>query len=178
MRRMLALIALLLATLSPALARADVVVTFYSHDMEGLGMRAFPHALVTVKGHLARGGPAIDTNYGYTPVSVDSAILMGSVRGLIETKDAPYMARSRRHFSVTVSDATYDRLVALVQAWGNRGPKGYNLSRANCVHFAGAVAELVGLKVAYPKALIKKPKAFLDMIYHDNAATFASRAGQ
>lgn len=166
---------LMLAVLVPGLARAEVTITFYSHDMEGLGMRYFPHAFFTVTGTLARGGPPINTNYGFTPKSVDAAILSGSVLGLIETKDAKYVAGSRRHFSVTVPDSTYDRLMALVQAWGNRGPKGYNLGRANCVHFAGAAAEIVGLKVLYPSNLMKKPKSFLDMVFRENAALFAAR---
>lgn len=163
---------LLLCLLMPAIARANVTVTFYSHDMEALGMRAFPHALFTVKGVLARGGPAIDTNYGFTARSTDAA-LFASTQGDVETKDATYLARSRRHFSVTVPDATYDRLMALVANWKARGPKGYNLGKANCVHFAGQAAEIIGLKVAFPQNLMKKPKAFLDMVFRDNAVLFA-----
>jgi hypothetical protein len=166
---------LFFAVLSPTFARAEVTITFYSHDMEALGMRAFPHAFFTVKGTLARGGAPIDTNYGFTPKSTDAAILMGTVSGMIETKDAAYVARSRRHFSVTVPDATYDRLMALVQNWRNRGPKGYSLSKANCVHFAGHAAEIVGLNVTFPQNLMKKPKAFLDLLFRDNAAMFAAR---
>ena len=177
MPRLFAFIALILTALSPLAARADVTVTFYSHDMEALGMRAFPHALFTVKGTLARGGAPIDANYGFTARSTDAA-LFGSTRGEVETKDAAYIGRSRRHFSLTVPDATYDRLMALVQAWNNRGDKGYNLSKANCVSFAGEAAATLGLKVTFPRNLMKKPKAFLDMILANNATLFASRAGK
>jgi hypothetical protein len=156
----------------PTAARADVTVTFYSHDMEALGMRAFPHAFFTVKGVLARGGTPIDTNYGWTPKSTDAA-LFGMTQGFVETKDAPYIARSRRHFSVTVPDATYDRLMAVVASWRTRGPKGYDLGKANCISFAGAAASVVGLKVAFPQNLMKKPKLFLDMVLRDNAVLFA-----
>jgi hypothetical protein len=161
-----------LAFAVPTAAHADVTVTFYSHDMEALGMRAFPHAFFTVKGILARGGPAIDTNYGWTPKSTDAA-LFGKTQGFVEIKDAPYIARSRRHFSVTVPDATYDKLMALVASWRARGPKGYDLSNANCISFAGAAASSVGLKVAFPKNLMKKPKLFLDMVFRENAVLFA-----
>jgi hypothetical protein len=161
-----------LALAMPTAARADVTVTFYSHDMEALGMRAFPHAFFTVKGVLARGGAPIDTNYGWTPKSTDAA-LFGKTQGFVETKDAPYIARSRRHFSVTVPDATYDRLMALVVSWRARGPKGYDLGKANCISFAGAAASVVGLKVAFPQNLMKKPKLFLDMVLRDNAVLFA-----
>ena len=157
----------------PAAARADVTVTFYSHDMEALGMRAFPHAFFTVKGILARGGAPIDSNYGWTPKSTDAALFSSATQGFVETKDAPYIARSRRHFSVTVPDATYDRLMALVANWRGRGPKGYSLSNANCISFAGAAAQVVGLKVAFPPKLMKKPKLFLDMVFRENAVMFA-----
>ena len=163
---------LLLVLFAPVVARAQVTVTFYSHDMEALGMRAFPHAFFTVKGTLERGGPPIDTNYGFTARSTDAA-LFGSTQGDIETKDTPYIARSRRHFSVKVPDVTYDRLMALNASWRSRGPKGYNLGKANCVHFAGQAAAIVGLKVAFPQNLMKKPKIFLDMVFRDNATLFA-----
>lgn len=163
---------LLLCLVVPMPAAAQVTVTFYSHDMEALGMRAFPHAFFTVKGTLARGGGPIDTNYGFTARSTDAA-LFGSTQGDIETKDLPYVARSRRHFAVTVPDATYDKLMSLVASWRARGPKGYNLSKANCVHFAGQAAAIVGLKVGFPANLMKKPKAFLDAVFRDNATMFA-----
>ena len=163
---------LLTALFAPLAARADVTITFYSHDMEALGMRAFPHAFFTVTGTLARGGPPISTNYGFTARSTDAA-LFGSTQGDIETKDALYVARSRRHFAVTVPDATYDRLMALVGNWAKRGPKGYNLGRANCVHFAGEAAALVGMKVTFPQNLMKKPKSFLEMVHRDNGHLFA-----
>ena len=162
-----------LALAVPTVARADVTVTFYSHDMEALGMRAFPHAFFTVKGTLARGGPAIDSNYGWTPKSTDAALFSSATQGFVETKDTPYIARSRRHFSVRVPDATYDRLMMMIADWRGRGPKGYSLSNANCISFAGAAASVVGLKVAFPQKLMKKPKLFLDMVFRDNAPLFA-----
>lgn len=163
---------LLLGLFAPVAARADVTITFYSHDMEALGMRAFPHAFFTVTGTLARGGAPLNTNYGFTARSTDAA-LFGATQGDIETKDTPYVARSRRHFAVTVPDATYDRLMALVASWRSRGPKGYSLGKANCVHFAGEAAALVGLKVAFPPNLMKKPKSFLEMVHRDNSHRFA-----
>lgn len=166
------LLLILLAFLLPATARAQVTVTFYSHDMEALGMRAFPHAFFTVKGTLQRGGAPIDTNYGFTARSTDAA-LFGATQGDVETKDTPYIARSRRHFSVTVPDATYDKLMALVANWKARGPKGYSLGKANCVHFAGYAAQIVGLNVMFPQKLMKKPKLFLESIHRDNAILFA-----
>ncbi len=173
MKRFFLLTWLAFASFSPKVARADVIIGFYSHDMEALGMRAFPHAFFTVKGTLARGGPPIDTNYGFTPRSTDAALFSSATQGDVETKDTAYVARSHRHFSVTVSDATYDRLMAMVATWRARGPKGYSLSYANCVHFAGQAAIVAGLNVSFPQSLMKKPKAFLDAVFRSNAAMFA-----
>jgi hypothetical protein len=172
MRRLLTLFALMVAVISPGLARADVTVSFYSHDFGS----TFPHAFFTVKGQLARGGPAIDTNYGYTPKVVETAIIFGGwVSGEIETGKPSYVASSRKHFSVTVPDATYDGLMALVQKWGSR-PKGYNLGKQNCVHFVGEAAQIVGMSVDFNNGLVKRPKAFLDAVMAGNSAWFGRGA--
>jgi hypothetical protein len=159
---------LFLAVVAPGFARADVSVSFYSHDFG----TTFPHSFITIKGQLARGGPPIDTNYGYTPKVVETAIIFGGwVSGEIETGKPSYVASSRKHFSVTVPDATYDALMALVQKWQSR-PKGYNLSKQNCVHFVGEAAQIVGMKVNFDNGLIKRPRGFLDAVMNDNAAWF------
>jgi hypothetical protein len=171
MRYAMVLFALMMTALFPASARAQVAVSFYSHDFGS----TFPHSFFTVKGQLQRGGPEIDTNYGYTPKVVETAILFGGwVSGEIETSKASYVASSRRHFTVVVPDATYDALMALVQKWGSR-PKGYNLSKQNCVHFVGEAAQIVGMKVNFNNGLIKRPRSFVDAMMQDNAAWFAAR---
>lgn len=171
MRPLLILLAFFFATFGAVSARADVVVAFYSHDFGA----TFPHAFFTVKGKLRRGGPEIDTNYGYTPKVVETAILFGGwVSGEIENSKPSYVASSRRHFSVTVPDATYDALMALVEKWRSR-PKGYNLNKQNCVHFAGEAAQIVGLNVNFSNGFIKRPRSFLDAVMRDNVRWFAAR---
>ena len=173
MRYFTILFALAIATLSPASARAQVAITFYSHDFG----TTFPHSFFTVKGRLQRGGPDIDSNYGYTPKVVETAILFGGwVGGEIETSKPGYVASSRRHFSVVVPDEKYDALMALVQKWGAR-QKGYNLSKQNCVHFVGEAAAIIGLKVNFNNGLIKRPRSFIDAMMQDNAPWFASYNG-
>lgn len=173
MRHVMILVAFLFAAIVPEAARAQVAITFYSHDFG----TTFPHAFFTVKGQLQRGGPPIDTNYGYTPKVVETAILFGGwVSGEIENSKPSYVASSRRHFSVTVPDATYDALMALVQKWGSR-PKGYNLGKQNCVHFVGEAAAIVGLTVNFNNGLLKRPRSFIDAIMRDNMVWFAARAG-
>jgi hypothetical protein len=169
MRRLLTLVALF-ALAMPQLAAAQVTVSFYSRAETFW----FPHAFFTVKGRLERGGSAIDTNYGYTAKSIDAAVLKGSVDGRMDIAKPDYIAKSRKHFSVVIPDATYDKLMQLVEEWRSR-PKGYNLNRNNCVHFVGYAAQIVGLNVNFENGYIKRPQAFLAAVTKDNAAWFAAR---
>lgn len=156
-RKTLLILVAVLGVMVPQAAMAEVVVGFYSHDLGS----SFPHAFVTVKGTLDRGGPVIDTNYGFTAKSVTPAILMGSVAGILESVDAKYVAKSDRQFVIKVSDAQYDALITLVGQWRAIPGKSYSLNRRNCVHFVGHAAQAVGLKVVSDQKLMKKPKSFL-----------------
>lgn len=157
MFRYLTLFAAAFFTLLSAPSQAEVVATFYSHDFGD----HFPHAFVKLKGTVDSTGENVDTNYGFTAVSVSPAILMGSVRGMIETKDAKYIAASNPHFSVMLSDAEYARFMKFVDAWRNLPGKSYNLGKRNCVHFAMEAAALLGLSVNRQSKFFKKPKTFL-----------------
>jgi len=138
-------------------ARAEVVVSFYSHDF---GDR-FPHAFIVMKGTVDATGEVVDSNYGFTAVSVSPAILFGSVKGKVESSEADYIAKSDRQFDVTVDDATYARVLAKVAEWRDREQPSYSLNKRNCVHFVMELAETVGLKVDRKSKLFKKPKSFL-----------------
>ena len=155
--RLILLSLLLLCTGLVSPARAEVVVSFYSHDF---GDR-FPHAFIVVKGKLDATGEDIDTNYGFTATSVSPAILFGSVKGEVQTSKPDYIAKSDRQFDVTVDDATYARLLAKVAEWRDREQPSYSLNKRNCVHFVMELAETVGLKVDRKSKLFKKPKSFL-----------------
>ena len=155
--RLILLSLLLLCAGLTAPARAEVVVSFYSHDF---GDR-FPHAFIVVKGKLDATGEDIDTNYGFTATSVSPAILFGSVKGEVQTSKPDYIAKSDRQFDVTVDDATYARLLAKVAEWRDREQPSYSLNKRNCVHFVMELAETVGLKVDRKSKLFKKPKSFL-----------------
>ena len=160
MTRSLRLILLSLLLLCAGLttpARAEVVVSFYSHDF---GDR-FPHAFIVMKGKLDATGEEIDTNYGFTATSVSPAILFGSVKCEVQTSKPDYIAKSDRQFDVTVDDATYARLLAKVAEWRDREQPSYSLNKYNCVHFVMELAEVAGLKVDRKSKLFKKPKSFL-----------------
>lgn len=151
----LSLLLLCVGLASPA--RAEVVVSFYSHDF---GDR-FPHAFIVMKGTVDATGEVVDSNYGFTAVSVSPAILFGSVKGKVESSEADYIAKSDRQFDVTVDDATYARVLAKVAEWRDREQPSYSLNKRNCVHFVMELAETVGLKVDRNSKLFKKPKSFL-----------------
>ncbi len=138
-------------------ARAEVVVSFYSHDF---GDR-FPHAFIVMKGTLDATGEAVAANYGFTAVSVSPAILFGSVKGKVESSKPDYIDKSDRQFDVTVDDATYGRVLAKVAEWRDREQPSYSLNKRNCVHFVMELAEVVGLQVNRKSKLFKKPKSFL-----------------
>ena len=155
--RLILLFLLLLCAGLTAPARAEVVVSFYSHDF---GDR-FPHAFVVLKGKIDATGELVDANYGFTATSVSPAILFGSVRGEVQTSKPDYLAKSDRQFDVTIDDATYARLMAKVAEWRDRKQPSYSLNKYNCVHFVMELAEISGLKVDRESKLFKKPKSFL-----------------
>lgn len=155
--RLFLLSLLLLCAGVAAPARAEVVVSFYSHDF---GDR-FPHAFIVLKGTVDATGEAVDANYGFTATSVSPAILLGSVKGKVESSKPDYIAKSDRQFDVTVDDATYARVLAKVDEWRTREQPSYSLNKRNCVHFVMELAEVVGLTVNRKSKLFKKPKSFL-----------------
>ena len=138
-------------------ARAEVVVSFYSHDF---GDR-FPHAFIVLKGKIDATGEVVDVNYGFTASSVSPAILLGAVKGEVQTSKPDYIAKSDRQFDVTVDDTTYARLMAKIAEWRDRKQPSYSLNKRNCVHFVMELAEVVGLTVNRKSKLFKKPKSFL-----------------
>ena len=155
--RLSALLITLLLVFAPAAVRAEVQATFYSHDFGD----HFPHTFIKLKGTVDATGEAVDTNYGFTAKNVTPAILWGSVKGMIETKDEKYIADSNAHFTLKLSHAQYDALLSHVEAWRNIPQKSYNLDKRNCVHFVMEAAALLGLKVNRNSKLFKKPKSFV-----------------
>ncbi|MFC4292400.1 hypothetical protein ACFOWX_08225 [Sphingorhabdus arenilitoris] len=141
-------------------AKADVAMTFYSHDFGS----KFPHAFFTVKGKLDSNGKAVDGSYGFTATSVSPAILMGSVKGAVQTPKPSYIAKSNAHFTVRLSDAEYAKVMAMVGRWQALPGKSYNLGKRNCVHFIMDAISIAGLKLNRQTKYKKKPKSFLNEV--------------
>lgn len=150
--------ALLLA--SPAFAQ--VTVAFHSFNGSVLVGR-YPHTFIVLAGTLDDGTP-INENYGYTAKSASPAVLAGPVEHAILIEKPKYLTTTNRHFAVPISDAQYRRIKAEMVKWRDEPGKAYRLDEHNCIHFVGRMAEIAGLRVDYPKALIRKPKAWLNRV--------------
>ncbi|NJM50471.1 MAG: hypothetical protein HC843_05935 [Sphingomonadales bacterium] len=160
MHRIFALLLCAAAFLLAPPAKADVAMTFYSHDFGS----KFPHAFFTVKGKLDGNGKAVDAGYGFTATSVSPAILMGSVKGAVQSPKPDYIAKSNAHFTVRLSDSQYTQVMAMVSRWQALPGKSYNLGKRNCVHFIMDVVAAVGLKQNRQTKYLKKPKSFLNEV--------------
>ena len=144
----------------PIAAQAEVQATFYSHEFG----KNFPHAFIVVKGTVDATGEVIDSNYGFTAKTASPAVLMGSVTGIVEQQPPGYIAKSDAKFTVTLDDAGYQRLMAVVETWRNWPQKSYNLNKRNCVHFVMEAAESAGLTVNRQSRFFKKPRSFLQEV--------------
>lgn len=157
------LLCLLAALLLPLPAAAQVMLSFQSFNGSMFGGR-FPHTFVVLQGTLEATGAKVEENYGYSAKSVSPAILAGPVEHIVMTEKPKYVTTTNRHFTVPVSDAIYWRIREEVAQWRDAPGKQYRLDQHSCVHFVGKIAELAGIKVEYPKALIRKPKAWLNYL--------------
>jgi hypothetical protein len=163
MRRLSMLAAMLLAVFAANPAWAHVLLSFHSFNGSMIGGR-FPHTFVVLEGTLDATGETVRENYGYTASKVSPAVLSGPVRHAILVEKPRYLTTTNRHFSVPISDATYHAIKAEVARWRDEPGNAYRLDEHNCIHFVGRMAELAGLHVAYPRPLIRRPKAWLNHI--------------
>ena len=161
------LLCLIAALLLPLPAAAQVMLSFQSFNGSMFGGR-FPHTFVVLRGTLDATGAKIDENYGYSAKSATPAVLAGPVQAIVMTEPPKYVTTTNRHFTVPISDATYWAIRTEVAKWRDAPGKQYRLDEHNCVHFVGRIAELAGITIEYPKALIRKPKAWLNYITESN----------
>jgi hypothetical protein len=164
LRRALARLVLVAAALAAwsVPAQAEVDVSF--HSFSGSLFGRYPHAFVVFKGRLDDTGAVVDENYGFSARVAGPAVLAGPVAHGVYTEKPRYIRTTNRHFTITVSDATYRRMKAEVAAWRDAPGKYYDLDTRNCIHFVGRMAELAGLRVDYPSEMLRKPKQWLNRV--------------
>ena len=155
------LLLLVLTSASPALA--EVRIHFHSFNGSMVFGR-YPHTFFVLEGTLDESGREVYENYGFSARVASPAVLSGPVEHMVMVEKPKQIARTNRHFSLTITDAQYHRIIAEVRAWQSAPGKYYDLDTRNCIHFVGRMAELLGLKVDYPEAMLRKPKQWLNHI--------------
>lgn len=133
----------------------------------------YPHAFVVLEGKLS-DGTIVKENYGFSAKKTTPAILNGPVKQAIIVEEPKMIRKTNRHFTLTLSDAQYRTIKAEVEKWRNAPGKFYNLETRNCIHFVGRMAQLAGLKVDYPKKMLRRPKKWLNHITALNPGIGAS----
>jgi hypothetical protein len=162
-RKALSRLAILLMALSiPGTAHAEVNVSFQSFN-GSLFFGRYPHTFVIFEGRLA-SGQIVSSNFGFSAAKATPAVLTGAVKHMVMTEEPKWIAKTNRHFTITVSDPVYFRMMDEVAAWRNAPGKYYHLDNRNCIHFVGAILQLAGVKVDYPKNLLRKPRGWLNHI--------------
>ena len=165
--RMVAAVLLAVAAVGLATpAQADVQVSFHSFNGSVLWGR-YPHTFVVLKGELD-DGTKVDANYGFSARYTSQAISSGPAEHMIMTETERTIAATNRHFTVTVSDREYRRLLATVLAWRDYPGDYYDLDENNCIHFMAALARVVGLEADVPEDYLRRPKAWLNYISRKN----------
>lgn len=152
-----------IALLWSGAAMAEVRIHFQSFNGSVL-MGRYPHTFIVLEGTLDSNGQAINENYGFSARSITPAVLSGPVEHMVLTETEKNVRNTNRHFTMTISDAQYHRIVREVRAWQNAPGKYYDLETRNCIHFVGTMAQILGLKVEYPDDMLRRPKKWLNHI--------------
>ncbi|RKF19440.1 hypothetical protein D6851_12725 [Altericroceibacterium spongiae] len=152
-------VTILILALMAMPAQAAVTVSF--HSFNGSLFGRYPHTFVVFDGSLDSTGEAVHSNYGFTATSVGPNVLLGETKAEIYVEKEKYIRKTNDHFTITVSDETYRRMMDEVEAWRH---KTYDLETRNCIHFVGAIARIAGLTVDYPDKMLRKPRSWLNHI--------------
>jgi hypothetical protein len=165
--RLIAALLLALAALAAIPAQAEVQVRFYSITGSMTGTGRYPHTFVVFDGTLA-DGTRVNTNYGFSARYTSQVIGYGPAEHMIQTETARTVANSNRHFTVTVSDRQYRRLLAEVIAWRDYPGRYYDLDDRNCIHFVARLATLLGIRADVPREFLQNPREWLNFVGRQN----------
>ena len=163
MKRLISRLIVVLALLWSGPALAEVQIHFHSFNGSVVWGR-YPHAFIVLEGTLEATGKPVNENYGFSARKVTPAILSGPVEHMVLAETEKNIKKTNRHFSMTLTDREYERVIALVASWQHAPGRFYDLEKRNCIHFVGEIARLLGLKVDYPGDMLRRPKAWLNHI--------------
>ncbi len=167
MKRLIIHLFALLALVWSGPALADVQIHFHSFNGSVLFGR-YPHTFIVLEGELESTGEKVDENYGFSARKVTPAILSGPVEHMVLAESAKNVKKTNRHFTMTITDAQYRKIISEVKAWQNAPGKYYDLEKRNCIHFVGKMAQILGLKVEYPDNMLRRPKKWLNHVVSMN----------
>ena len=176
MGRFFRILVALIALATASAAMAEVRATFRSFN-GSMPFGRFPHAFVAFDGTLDGTGERVHENFGWSAKTLSPAILAGPVAGVVLIEKEKYLTKTNSHFTVALTDAQYHELRAEVEAFRTHPGKYYDLEKRNCIHFVGRLAELLGLKVDYPPAMLCKPREWLNRIGDLNPQLHAKHFG-
>ena len=161
LRRLLFAVSFFLGVTSTA--HAEVTLTFYSHRLGTYRSDiAFVHAFVGLAGTTGPDKKRVDATFGFTASEVPPSILWKPVRGEVASMRKDYIASSRRHFSIPISDTQYRAVLSVVARWRNYPQPSYNLDTHNCVTFVKEIALALRLPASNDKKFIHSPQDFLE----------------
>lgn len=166
---------LLLACALPA--RAAVTMTFYSHEFALIargGNTYFPHGFALLSGTTEDGTP-VNANLGFTAKNIFINVLWERITGEMDPTPLPpgYVEGADRRFSLTLTDAQYQAVLAVADAWRNAPQPSYDIDEHNCVIFVKELAQAVGLAVSHERKYVRDPIGFLKDVAVRNAAYLA-----
>jgi hypothetical protein len=144
-------------------AYAEVTLTFYSHHFGTYGfMVTFPHAYVVLSGTTEADTKPVKANFGFTAQTLSPSIAWESVEGFIISMPDDYIAMSRPHLSLPISDKQYRAVLAIVDRWRKYPQPSYNLDARNCVTFVKEIAIALRLPASNDVKFVRSPKEFLE----------------
>ena len=144
-------------------ACAEVTLTFYSHHFGTYGFGiTFPHAYVELRGTTRADAKPVKANFGFTAQTISPSILWDSVEGYVISMPDDYIAMSKSHLSLPISDEQYRAVLAVVDRWRKYPQPSYNLDTQNCVTFVKEIAIALQLPANNNVKFIRSPKEFLE----------------
>lgn len=173
MARILTLFLSLFALAWSGPAAAEVQMSFHSFNGSVFFGR-YPHTFIVLEGTLSNG-QRINENYGFSAKDAGPAVLRGPVEHIVMTEEPRYITTTNRHFTVTINDAQYRQVKNVVTSWRDAPGRYYDLDTRNCIHFVGEMARIAGLRVEYPRKMLRRPKKWLNHITTLNPQLGASQ---
>lgn len=166
--------ACVLALVSPAVALAQVTVSFHGHagtQVRG-GFLYFPHAYIRFSGTVEATGEPVDEAWGFTAASPGPQLLFVSGRGELSRPDDRYLSEAIDYAAIPISDETYQAMQARLDHWREGPGSRYSLNSRNCISFVAEMARMAGLQT--PRENTLSPNGFLTDMAAMNAPLIAA----